>query len=216
MHVDAAYGGVAAIAPEYRPLFAGWERADSIVINPHKWLFTPFDASLLLFRDRDQMRDAFSLVPEYIRTPDTGAIHNFNEYGIQLGRRFRALKIWMHVRWFGVDGLADRLRFHCRLAQYLAGWIDAAPGWERLAPTPLATLCVRHVPAAEMDDARIDAHNERILDEVNRSGRVFLSHTRLRGRYAIRVSIGNPRQTASHVERCWDLLRAAAARQSPG
>ena len=215
LHVDAAYGGVAAIAPEYRPLFAGWERADSIVVNPHKWLFTPFDASLLLFRDRDHMRDAFSLVPEYIRTPDTGEIHNFNEYGIQLGRRFRALKLWMQIRWFGVDGIAGRLRRHCQMAQRLAGWIDADPEWQRLAPTPLATVCARHVPRELREPEAIDVHNERILAEVNRSGEVFLSHTRLGNRYAIRVSIGNPRQTEAHVARCWDLLREAAARTRP-
>lgn len=210
MHVDAAYGGVAAIMPEKRYLLRGWERADSIVVNPHKWMFTPFDASLLLFRDRDLFRDAFSLVPEYIRTPDTGEVHNFNEYGIQMGRRFRALKLWILIRYFGVDGIAARLRRHCEWAAELAGWVDAEPGWLRLAPVPFGTVCMRHVPDGSTDEAAIDAHNEAILDGVNRSGTVFLSHTRLHGRYTIRVVCGNPRQTRDHVVRCWDVLREAA------
>jgi aromatic-L-amino-acid decarboxylase len=206
LHVDAAYAGAAAIVPELRPLLAGWEQADSIVVNPHKWMFTPFDASLLLFRSPEAFRDAFSLVPEYLRTPDAGAVHNFNEYGIQLGRRFRALKMWMQIRWFGVDGMAARLREHVRLAQLLASWVDADPGWERLAPVPFGTVCFRYRAG---EDA--DAANARILDRVNASGKVFLSHTKLKDRYTLRVAIGNPRQREEHVARCWALLKEAAA-----
>ena len=216
MHVDAAYAGAAALAPEYRRLFRGWERAQSIVVNPHKWMFTPFDASLLLFRDPDLFRDAFSLVPEYIRTPDTGAIHNFNEYGVQMGRRFRALKLWVLLRYFGAEGMAARIREHCEMARELAQRIEREPGWELTAPTPFSTVCLRHVPerlrARHATGAEIDAHNERLMQRVNESGEVFLSHTRLAGRYTIRVSIGNPRTTRRHVERCWELLREAAAR----
>jgi aromatic-L-amino-acid decarboxylase len=207
LHVDAAYAGVAAIVPEMRPLLAGWERADSIVVNPHKWLFTPFDASLLLFRSPETFRDAFSAVPEYLRTPAAGGVHNFHEYGIQLGRRFRALKMWMQIRWFGVDGIAARLREHVRLARLFASWVDADPDWERVAPVPFATVCFRHRAGADPD-----ATNERILERVNASGKVFLSHTKLGGRYVLRVAIGNPRQTEAHVARCWALLRDAATR----
>jgi len=202
LHVDAAYAGIAAIAAESRPLFAGWEHADSIVVNPHKWMFTPFDASLLLFKNPAGFRDAFSLVPEYLRTPDAGTVHNFNEYGIQLGRRFRALKLWMQIRWFGVDGIAARLREHMRLARLFKTWVEADPEWEVVAPVPFATVCVRH----KSDDAR----NQAIIDRVNASGDIFLSHTKLDGRFVIRVSIGNPRQTEVHVARCWELLRDAA------
>jgi len=208
LHLDAAYAGSAAIMPEMRDHFAGWEEADSIVVNPHKWLFTPFDASLLLFRDAEKFRDAFSIVPEYLRTPVHDSAHNFNEYGIQLGRRFRALKLWMQIRYFGVEGIAARLREHCRMAAELASWIEADPDWEMLAPAPFATLCFRFLP---QDRERTDEINEAILDEVNRSGRIFLSHTRLRDRFTIRVSIGNPRQTMDHVRRCWTLLKTAAA-----
>ncbi len=208
LHLDAAYAGTAALAEEFRHHFAGWERADSIVVNPHKWMFTPFDASLLLFRDRDQFRDTFSLVPEYIRTPDTGEVHNFNEYGVQLGRRFRALKLWMMIRYFGSDGMAERIRHHVSMAQEMRSWIEAEPDWEMLAPTPFATLCFRYAPQG-VDDP--DALNESIMGKVNKSGDIFLSHTKLRGRYTIRVSIGNPRQTMDHVRRCWELLKEAAS-----
>jgi len=210
LHVDAAYAGAAAVLPELRPLFDGWERADSIVFNPHKWLFTPFDASLLLFRSPETFRDAFSLVPEYLKTAVSGPVHNFNEYGVQLGRRFRALKLWMQIRYFGVEGIAARLREHCRMAGEIAGWIEAEPGWELMAPVPFATVCFRRRPAGQAGDAELDRINEAILDEVNRSGRIFLSHTRLNDRFTLRVCVGNPRQTMEHVRACWELLQRAA------
>lgn len=206
LHVDAAYAGPAAIVPELRPHLAGWEQADSIVVNPHKWMFTPFDASLLLFRSPEAYRDAFSLVPEYLRTPVAGGVHNFNEYGIQLGRRFRALKMWMQIRWFGVEGMAARLREHVRLANLFASWVDADPDWERLAPVPFGTVCFRYAKGADLD-----GKNARILERVNASGKVFLSHTKLKDRFTIRVAIGNPRQTEEHVARCWALLKEAAS-----
>ena len=208
LHVDAAYAGAAAIVPELRPLLAGWEHADSIVVNPHKWMFTPFDASLLLFRSPETFRDAFSLVPEYLRTPDTGGVHNFNEYGIQLGRRFRALKMWMQIRWFGVDGMIARLREHVRFAQLFASWVAADPDWELLAPVPFATVCFRN-----RRGENLDAKNAAILEAVNASGKVFLSHTKLAGTYTLRVAIGNPRQTDAHIARCWSVLKEAALRK---
>ncbi len=211
MHVDAAYAGAAAIAEEYRPLFHGWERADSIVFNPHKWLFTPFDASLLQFRRPEVYRDAFSLVPEYIRTPVSDRVHNFSEYGVQMGRRFRALKLWFIIRWFGVDGLSARIREHCRLANDFREWIDADPDWERLAPAPFSTVCFRYRPAGwQGGDDELDERNEAILRSVNRTGKIFLSHTRLDGRFTLRVTIGNLRTTAEHVKLCRELLCRAA------
>lgn len=210
LHVDAAYGGAMMVAPEYRPLFAGWERADSLVINPHKWLWTPFDASLLLFRRPETFRAAFSLVPEYLKVRDQGEVHNYHEYGIQLGRRFRALKLWMLLRYFGADGMAARIREHLRLAHRFASWVDAAPDWELLAPVPMATVCFRHRPPGRPEE-ELDAHNERLMARVNESGEIFLSHTKLDGKYAIRVSIGNPRQEERHVRRAWELLTEVAA-----
>jgi aromatic-L-amino-acid decarboxylase len=178
-------------------------------------MFTPFDASLLLFRKPEVFRDAFSIVPEYLRTDEVRSVHNFNEYGVQLGRRFRALKLWMLIRYFGVEGLADRIRENCRQARELAGWVEADPGWELLAPVPLATVCLRNRvvrgdAAPGEIEARCNARNEKILEAVNRSGRIFLSHTMLAGRYTIRVSFGNPRTRMEHVRDCWDLLQEAA------
>ncbi len=211
LHLDAAYAGAAALAPEFRPLFAGWEHADTIVFNPHKWMFTPFDASLLLFRNADLFRDAFSLVPEYLRASIADDARNYNEYGVQLGRRFRALKLWMQIRYFGVEGIAARIREHCRMAGELAGWIDADPDWELLAPVPFATVCLRCRPSdTSPDDSRIDEANENLLAEVNREGTVYLSHARLAGRYTIRVALGNPRARIEHVQACWRQLRRAA------
>ncbi len=213
LHVDSAYAGVVALLPDRRAPFRGWERADSIVVNPHKWLFTPLDASLLLTRRMPMLRAAFSLVPEYLRTLDRASpVHDFNEYTPQLGRRFRALKLWIQLRWFGLDGLRRRIEAHLQLAADLAARIDADPDWERLAPTPFSTVCFRWRPAAiAMDDEALDIANAAIMDAVNRTGQVFLSHTRLAGRFTIRVAIGNLRTEARHVEAAWDLLRRAAA-----
>ena len=222
LHVDSAYAGPVALIPERRAPFYGWERADSILINPHKWLFTPLDASLLLTRRMPDLRTAFSLVPEYLRTLDRETpVRDFSEYGPQLGRRMRALKVWMIVRAFGLDGLRRRIDRHCELAAEFASWVDAEPDWERLAPVPFSTVCFRHVPrsmaggdhgAAE----RTDAHNAAVMDAVNRSGEVFLSHTRLDGRFAIRLAIGNVRTEERHVVRAWELLREAARREATG
>jgi len=219
LHLDAAYGGAAALLPEKRPLFAGWERADSIVFNPHKWLFTPFDASLLLFRRPEVYREAFSIVPEYIKASKVEGAHNFSEYGVQMGRRFRALKLWMIIRYFGADGLAARIREHCRMAGELAGWVEADDNWELLAPVPFATVCFRFRPAelagVEDVDDRLNRWNEAILEEVNRSGKIYLSHARLRDRFTLRVVVGNPRSQMRHVELCWDLLNRAARATCP-
>src|SRR5256714_15007477 len=203
LHVDAAYAGSAAIVPEFRSILAGCERADSLVTNPHKWLFTPFDLSVLYCRHMDLLKRAFSLVPEYLRTPEQEKVRSGSDYGIQLGRRFRALKLWMVMRYFGHEGLAARIREHCRLARLFAVWIDESPDWELLAPVPLALVCFRACPKGEVD---LDALNEAINDCVNRSGRSLLSHTRLNDKLTLRLSIGNIRTTERHVRQVWDLL----------
>jgi len=212
LHVDAAYAGAVAIIPDRRAPFAGWERADSVVVNPHKWLFTPLDASLLLTRQMPALRQAFSLVPEYLRTLDRETpVRDYNEYTPQLGRRFRALKLWVQLRWFGLDGLRRRIDRHIAMAERFAAWIDAEPGWERLAPVPFSTVCFRYRPDATSPDGAVDDLNAALMDRVNRSGEVFLSHTRLRGRFAIRLAVGNLRTEERHVERAWELLRGEAA-----
>ena len=213
LHVDAAYAGPIAMLPERQALFEGWERADSIVVNPHKWLFTPLDASLLLTRRMDDLRAAFRLAPEYLRTLDRERpVHDYNELTPQLGRRFRALKLWMLLRWFGLDGIRRRLRAHLAMADAFASWVDADPDWECLAPVPFSTVCFRWVPAGrDLADDELDAANAAILDAVNRTGEVFLSHTRLAGRFTIRLAVGSIRTEPRHVERAWELLRQAAA-----
>ena len=210
LHVDAAYAGAVALIPERRAQFDGWERADSIVVNPHKWLFTPLDASLLLTRRMDDLRSAFSLVPEYLRTLDRQTpVRDYNEYTPQLGRRFRALKLWVQLRWFGLAGLRRRIEHHMDMAAAFAGWVDDAPDWHRLAPVPFSTVCFRWDPGG-LDDETLDGRNAAIMDEVNRTGEVFLSHTRLDGRFTIRLSVGNLRTEPRHLERAWELLRMAA------
>jgi aromatic-L-amino-acid decarboxylase len=220
LHVDSAYAGVVAILPDRRAAFAGWERADSIVVNPHKWLFTPLDASLLLSRRMDQLQAAFSLRPEYLRTLDREApVLDYTEFQPQLGRRMRALKLWMQLRWFGLDGLRRRIARHVEEAQRFAAAVDADPDWERLAPAPFSTVCFRYRPrrlAGREDDpeskAWLDDTNARLMDAVNRTGQVFVSHTRLRDRFTIRLAIGNLRTEPRHVDLAWELLRAEAAR----
>lgn len=211
LHVDAAYGGAAGAVPELRRLLEGWERADSIVVNPHKWLFVPIDCSALYTRRPDVLRAAFSLVPEYLRVPAGEAeARNLMDYGVALGRRFRALKLWFVLRYFGAEGIAERLRAHIALAQRFAGWVDIAEDFERLAPAPLSVVVFRHRPAGIDDEAELDALNERLLERVNATGEVFLSHTRAKGRYALRVAVGNLRTDEAHLRRAWELLREHA------
>lgn len=205
LHVDAAYAGSAAIVPEYRHILAGCERADSLVVNPHKWLFTPFDLSVLYCRHMDLLKRAFSLVPEYLRTPEQEKVRSGSDYGIQLGRRFRALKLWMVMRYFGHDGLAARIREHCRLARLFALWIEESPDWELLAPLQLSLVCFRACPAG-VDQGQWDKLNEAIMHGTNASGRALLSHTRLNDKLTLRLSIGNIRTTEKHVRQVWELM----------
>jgi len=224
LHVDAAYAGPLALLPEMRHHFAGWERADSIVVNPHKWLFTPFDCSLLLTRRMDVLRDALSLVPEYLRTTDgrdTG--RDYSEYIPQLGRKARGIKMWMLLRYFGLEGLRARLRTHLALTAELARNVESEPGAELLAPVPFGLVCFRWRPARFLgreDDAdvaaELDRFNERLLNLVNEDGRVLLSHTRVGGRFTLRIAIGNVRTERRHVAQAWQLVREVAGALDAG
>lgn len=205
LHVDAAYAGAAAMLPDRRDVFAGWERADSVVINPHKWLFVPFDLSAFYTRRMDVLQRAFSLVPEYLRTTDGGVPRNLMDTGVQLGRRFRALKLWMVLRTYGAEGIRTLLARHMELARRFAAWVDEDPRFERLAPVPFSVVCFRAVPPG-VPAADLDAFNQRLLDAVNATGDVFLSHTRLHGVLALRLAVGHMRTTDVHVRRAWDLL----------
>jgi aromatic-L-amino-acid decarboxylase len=217
LHVDGAYGGMAALAPEFRHVLDGTAQADSFVVNPHKWLFTPIDCSAFYVRQPEILKQAFSLVPEYLRT-DEEAVTNYMDWGVQLGRRFRALKLWMVICYFGQQGLAARIREHIRLGQQLARWVDEHPDFERLAPTPFSTVCFRARPRRFVGDdspesrAYLNELNAAILEAVNATGRVYLSHTKLRGQHTLRMAIGNLRTTEAHVQRAWSLLQEKAAR----
>src|SRR5437660_9633635 len=211
LHVDAAYAGPAAIVPEMRDILNGCDRADSLVLNPHKWLFTPFDLSVLYCRQMDLLRRAFALVPEYLRTPEQEKVRSGSDYGVQLGRRFRALKLWMIIRYFGREGLAARIREHCRLAQVVASWVAESPEWEMMAPVPFALACFRACPQIEGETEatrakRLDALNEAIMHGVNATGKAFLSHTKLNDKLTLRLSIGNIRTTERHIRQVWELL----------
>ncbi len=211
LHVDAAYAGSAAVVPEFRYILDGCERADSLTVNPHKWLFTPFDLSVLYCRHMETLRRAFSLVPEYLRTPEQERVRSGSDYGVQLGRRFRALKLWMVIRYFGHEGLAARIREHCRLAKQFSTWVEQSPDWELLAPVPLGLVCFRACPelkaqAENEREARLDVLNEAIMHGVNATGSALLSHTRLNHKLTLRLSIGNIRTSEKHVRQVWDLL----------
>ncbi|MEW6212446.1 MAG: pyridoxal-dependent decarboxylase [Acidobacteriota bacterium] len=209
LHVDAAYGGSTAVLPEMRGAFAGWERADSIVINPHKWLFVPVDLSALYCRRMDILGQAFSLVPEYLKTAEADEVKNFMDYGPQLGRRLRALKFWFVLRYFGVEGIRSRIRSHLEMAREFGRWIEESRDFELLAPVPLAIVCFRAEPRGFESESEIDTLNERLMTEVNRRGRIFISHTRLDGRFTLRLVVGNIRTTREHIQMAWEELNSA-------
>jgi aromatic-L-amino-acid decarboxylase len=215
LHVDAAYGGALGLLPEGRWAMAGVELADSVVVNPHKWLFVPLDFSALYTRHPRLLRAVFSLTPDYLRgdAPGGGTVDyvDYMDYGLQLGRRFRALKAWMVFRAFGRDGMAARVREHCRLARLLAAWVDADPLFTRAAPVPMAVVCFRCRPPG-MDEEACDRLNEAIVDAVNAAGDAYVTHTRLRGRIVMRVGIGNVLTTERHVGHVWARVREEARR----
>jgi aromatic-L-amino-acid decarboxylase len=200
LHVDAAYAGSAMICPEFRWAFAGVERADSLVVNPHKWLLVPQGCSALWTRHPEALRDAFSLVPEYLRTPD--AVVSFSEYGPELGRRFRALKLWAVLRCYGAEGLRARIREAVRLASQFESWVAEEPGWEVAAPRPFSVVCFRREAS--------DEENESLLQRVNDGGEIFISHTRLAGRYVLRLAVGSDAGELD-VQVAWRAIREAAA-----
>lgn len=205
VHVDAAMSGTAALCPEFRWIHDGVEGADSYCFNPHKWMLTTFDCSAFWVRDRRPLLAALSILPEYLRNAasSSGAVIDYRDWHVQLGRRFRALKLWFVLRWYGLEGLRAMVRNHVALAQRFALSVSADADWELAAPVPLNLVCFRHRGG--------DAANQRILDGVNASGESYLTHTRLDGKLTLRLCVGQARTEARHVERAWELLRAAAA-----
>jgi aromatic-L-amino-acid decarboxylase len=211
LHVDASYGGIAAIDSATRWVLAGSEHADSLIVNPHKWLFTPMDCSVLYTRKPDVLKAAFSLVPEYLRNAEGSGDEapNLMDYGNALGRRFRSLKLWMIMRYFGQEGLAARIREHNRLAQQLVRWLSASPDFEQLAPAHLSLVCFRAHPQGCDDEQELEALNQRIMQRINAAGHFFLSHTKLRGKFTIRIAIGNMRTNEQDIRALWRELQDA-------
>jgi aromatic-L-amino-acid decarboxylase len=209
LHVDGAYGASAAVDPTMRWVLAGCERADTLIVNPHKWLFTPIDCSVFYTRKPDVVKAAFSLVPEYLRNTESAGdeVPNLMDYGTSLGRRFRSLKLWMIMRYFGQEGLAARIHEHIRLGQLVAQWVKESPDFELMAPAPFSTVCFRAHPRNLDDEAQLEILNERIMDTINASGRFFLSHTRLNGLFTIRIAIGNLRTTEQDVRDLWESMQ---------
>jgi aromatic-L-amino-acid/L-tryptophan decarboxylase len=202
LHVDAAYGGAAAVLDTHRWIMAGCDRADSFLVNPHKWLFTPLDCSVLYCRREEMLKRAFALTPAYLTTGEGESARNLMDYGTSLGRRFRGLKLWFVLRAFGIEGARRRIAAHIEMAQQLRGWIESDADFEVLAPTPFSTVVFRRCSD--------DADNERIHDAVNASGQTFISHTDIRGSYALRISISNLRTTIEDVRATWELVRDSA------
>jgi len=202
LHVDAAWAGVAAVAPEFRWLNAGLDAADSYCTNPHKWLLVPMDCSALWTARPDAFRDAFSLVPEYLRSADDAV--SLSELAIPLGRRFRALKLWAVLRCYGREGLQALIREQVRLAELFESWVRGEPGWELCAPRPFSVVCFRRDGS--------DEENEALMQRVNAGGEIFISHTKLNGRLVLRLAVGNARTTEADVQRAWDILRKEGER----
>jgi len=201
---------------EYEWIFDGVARADSVLVNPHKWLFTPLDLSALYCRRMNVLRRALALTPDYLANRQSGAVTNLMDLGIQLARRFRALKLWMVLRYFGAGGIRMRISEHIRLAQQFAQWVSQDPDFELLAPVTFSLVCFRAAPHSLKDDeGGLDALNETLLDHVNASGEIFLSYTRLNGRYALRLVVGHIRTNEAHIARAWQLLRETANRLVP-
>jgi len=214
LHVDTAYAGSAAVVPELRWVLSGCERADSLVVNPHKWMFVPVDLSVLYTRRPDVVRQAFSILPEYLRTAEESVAPNLMDYGVSLGRRFRALKLWMVIRAFGSEGIAARLREHVRLAGMFRRLLESDPAFEIAAPSPLSVVCFRaRFPGASPEEE--DRRNAEMMEAVNATGEAYLSHTKLKGRTVLRLAIGNLRTEERHVRRAFELLKAAGASGAP-
>lgn len=211
LHVDAAFAGSALILPEKRAIANGIELADTFVFNPHKWMLTNFDCSAYFVSDPEALVRTFEIMPEYLKTPVDRQVSNYRDWGIPLGRRFRALKLWFVIRTYGVSGLQKLIRHHLELAKWLATEIESSPDFEVLAPVPLALVCFRFHPQGEDDPALLDRLNQRILEHVNASGRAFITHTRLRGDYTLRMVTSQTQVTLEDVRSAWDLIRKTAA-----
>jgi len=216
LHVDAAYAGTALLLPEMRWMNKGIEHADSFVFNPHKWMFTNFDCSTFFVQDETLLVRTFEIMPEYLKTPEDKRVKNYRDWGIQLGRRFRALKLWFVLRSFGIEGLQEKIRYHISLGQKLKETIEAHDDFELLAPVPLNTLCFRFHPSFIDDEVKLNELNEKLVNQIQESGKLFLTHTKLDGKYTIRIVIGNTNVKERHVNQAWKLIKQIASKLIDG
>lgn len=210
LHIDAAYAGTALLLPEMRWMSKGVELADTFVFNPHKWMFTNFDCSVYFVKDPSTLVRTFEILPEYLKTRETERVNNYRDWGIPLGRRFRALKLWFVIRMYGVSGLQKMIRNHLKWAQELAKEINDNPDFELLAPVPLNLICFRYHPHGVYDPAQLDALNRRLLEKLNGSGEVYLTHTRLDGKFTLRFVASQTQVTRDDIFRAWDLILRTA------
>jgi aromatic-L-amino-acid decarboxylase len=208
LHVDAAWAGTALLLPEMRYMIQGIENVDSLVFNPHKWMFTNFDCSAYFVKDKAALIQTFEILPEYPKTPEGKRVNNYRDWGIQLGRRFRALKLWMVIRSYGVNGLQEKIRNHIRWAKDFAALIENEPGYELLAPANLATVCFRIVPPGVQEQKEINLANEEFLNRINASNSIFLTHTKLSGNYTIRFVVGQTNTELHHIRQAWEIIKA--------
>jgi aromatic-L-amino-acid decarboxylase len=212
LHVDAAFGGSALLLPEYRWMISGIEQADSIVFNPHKWLFTNFDCSAYFVKDSDLLINTFKLVPEYLKTQIPEHVNDYSNWGIQLGRRFRALKLWYVIRSFGVKGLQAKLRKHITLAGELKSWIADRSDFEIMAPVIFNLVCFRFHPPGVDDLMKLNSLNEQLMLDVNATGKTYISHTKLNGKFTLRMVTAQTRVELEHVKEAWDLILEKSSR----
>ena len=212
LHVDAAYAGSALLLPEYRWMIEGIEKADSFVFNPHKWMFTNFDCSAYFVKDKEALIRTFEILPEYLKTGNRGLVNDYRDWGIPLGRRFRALKLWFVIRSFGVTQLQEMIREHIRIARWLEKQTIAEPNFEIMAPVPLSLVCFRYHPSGINDTDNLNHINTELLSKLNTSGRIFLTHTKLNGQYTLRMSIAGTQTTNHHVEKAWELIKETSGK----
>jgi aromatic-L-amino-acid decarboxylase len=210
LHVDAAYSGTALLLPEMRWMSDGVELADTFVFNPHKWMMTNFDCSAYFVKDKEALVRTFEILPEYLKTAEGDRVNNYRDWGIQLGRRFRALKLWFVIRSFGIQGLQDKVRHHIELARWLVRQIESSDNFELLAPVPVNLVCFRFHPRGVDNLETLNQLNERLLENVNATGKMYITHTKLGGAYTLRMAIAQTNVTSDDVAQAWDLLKATA------
>jgi len=209
-HIDASFAGTALLLPEMRWMSKGVEQVDSFVVNPHKWMFTNFDCSTYFVKDKQALINTFSILPEYLKTNEDKLVNNYRDWGVPLGRRFRALKLWFVIRTYGIQGLQEKIRNHIEYGQWFKNEINKTPGFEIMAPAPLSLVCFRYRPAGENDENKLEQLNTKLLNNLNNTGKILLTHTKLNGKYVLRFVVGHSKSTLDDVKMAWELIKLHA------